>query len=161
MRISAAPLALFLGAGLLYWGAGQPALQEAARTEAERARVAAEGDELRARVLRTEEFRAAADRLRKAAPGASSADPVNAVRRSLLDTLGRSDLGDVRLSVAPAPSPAMVRAQISAEGRFEDLVALSGRLGASHGLLPESLHWRPTDRGALLEMTALSLGPER
>jgi hypothetical protein len=53
----------------------------------------------------------------------------------------------------------LVRAQISAEGRFEELVALSGRLGASHGLLPESLHWRPTDRGAILEMTAPVPGP--
>jgi hypothetical protein len=138
-----------------------PALQEAARSEAERARVAAEGDELRARVLRSEQFRAAADSLRKAAPGAASTDPVNAIRRSLLETLERSALGDVRLSVTPAPSPAVVRAQISAEGRFEDLVALSGRLGPSHGLLPESLHWRPTDRGTVLDMTALSLGPER
>lgn len=157
MRIEAGPLALFLGAGLVYWGGGVPSQQEAARADAERVRVAAEGDELRAQVRQAQRRQDAALRIGKAAPAAGRGDVLNAVRRSLLETLKAAPVADVRLTVTRATPPAAVRAQISAEGRFEDLVDLCARIGPNQGFLPEQLRWRPTDKGATLDMTAVSL----
>jgi len=158
VRIHATPLALFLTAGLLYWGAGLPAWRDAARAEAERAKVASESEGLRTRVERAERQRAAEESVRRASPRSASGDPVVALRRSLLETLKGAPVEDVRLTVAPAASPLAARATLSADGRFEDLAKLSERLlGPDGGLLPEELQWRPKDAGATLDLRAVAL----
>jgi hypothetical protein len=121
-------------------------------------RVAAESEGLRVRVERAQRQRAAEESVRRAAPRASSGDPVVGLRRSLLDTLRGASVEDVRLTVSPASAPLAARARLSADGRFQDLASLAGRLlSPEAGLLPEELQWRPRDARTTMDLHAVVL----
>lgn len=149
-------LALLLAAGGLYWGLALPARRATARAEAELVRIKAETEPLRQRFAERERRRAVEEAWREAGPKGNDG-ALTALRRSLLDSIAGARVSDVRLSVARASAQA-VRAHLSAEGSFDDLIALSQRVvGLRTGLVPERLRWTVAGSGLSLDIDASTL----
>lgn len=152
-------LALLVAAGGLYWGVALPARRATARAEAELQRVKAEREPLRRRLEERERRRAVEEAWRRAGPGGSQG--ALTLRRSLLASIEGAPVSAVRLDVTPVPAPLAVRARLSAEGSFEDLVTLSQRVvGLETGLVPERLRWAAAGSEVSLDLEASTLrGP--
>lgn len=150
-------LALLLAAGGLYWGLALPARRATARAEAELVRLKAETEPLRQKSAERERRRAVEEAWRQAGPKGSDG-ALTALRRSVLDSIEGARVSDVRLSVARASAPQAVRAHLSAEGSFDDLIALSQRVvGLRTGLVPERLRWTVAGSGLSLDIDASTL----
>jgi hypothetical protein len=96
--------------------------------------------------------------LHRTAPG----DSVVALRRRLLSEVDSGKTSNVRLGVRPGGRPPVAaNVSLSAEGRFEDVVRLAGRLGRpGTGLVLTHVRLGPTARGAAILVEGLTLSEE-
>ncbi len=162
MRTSARVLAalLLLGAGLLYVGVTLPAHRAAADAEDAVGRARAERPGLRARLAEREHQAAAEDKASAAVAAAASGpgDPVVRLRRSVVGSLDGAAVSAVRLAVTAGRSPVGARLQLSAEGRFAEILRLAGHLvRPGTGLVLENVRLRPSPAGLALDLSAFSL----
>jgi hypothetical protein len=162
VRASARVLAalLLMGAGLLYTGVTLPAHRAAADAEAALARARAERPGLRARLAERERQAAAEDKASAAVAAATSGpgDPVVRLRRSVVGSLEGAAVSGTRLAVSAGRSPVGARVQLSAEGRYAEILRLAGHVvRPGTGLVLESVRLRPSPAGLALELSAFSL----
>lgn len=156
---------LLVGALLIYMGAALPMRRAAAATgdDYRRARDARRTSVTR---LAEAERREAAHRaalLLVAPPEAGSEKEVlGALRRSVIASLDEARVSKVHLSISPGRAPVRASLQLSAEGEFQDVVRLSGRIARpGSGLTLDRVRLDPTANGVALQLEGLSLGGSR
>jgi hypothetical protein len=151
---------LLLGAGLLYTEVTLPALRAAADADAAVARARAERPGLRAR-LAARELQAAAEDKASAVVAAATrgpGDPVVRLRRSVVGSLEGATVSGARLAVTAGRPPVGARVQLSAEGRYAEILRLAGHLvRPGTGLVLENVRLRPGAAGLALDLSAFSL----
>ncbi|HXB55769.1 MAG TPA: hypothetical protein VN461_13355 [Vicinamibacteria bacterium] len=162
MRTSARVLAalLLLGAGLLYAGVTLPAHRVAADTEAAVGRARAERPGLHARLAAQQRQAAAEDKATAAVAAATSGpgDPVVRLRRSVVASLEGAPVSGARLAVTAGRPPVGARVQVSADGRYAEILRLVGHLvRPGTGLVLENVRLRPGSAGLSLDLIAFSL----
>ena len=111
-----------------------------------------------AQVERREEARRTALQLIAPAESGSEKEALAALRRSVIASLGEARVSSVRLSITPGRPPVRASLQLSAEGEFEEIVRLSGRVARpGSGITLDRVTLNPTATGASLAVEGLSL----
>jgi hypothetical protein len=132
-------LVLLLGALLCYFGLVRPARRELAVVQEDFARSREEREVLRARTADLERRVQVRSRI-TAAPEPSRGDSAGRLRSAVLRVVDASRVSGVTLSVSPGRVPVAAKVHLTAEGRFADLVPLTGRLvSGPPGLILERL----------------------
>jgi len=160
--IRAIAAALLLAAGLAWLGLVVPARSDRAAAQDDFARARDERQRLRRRLAALER-RAGPRRPAAGGPVAQGPpdEPAARLRRAVLDAVGQSAVSNVRLSVSTARAPASLKLQLAAEGRFADLVPLTGRLvSGPPRLVVERLRLRPADGLVRAELDGFQLAGE-
>jgi hypothetical protein len=86
-------------------------------------------------------------------------EAMGALRRSVIASLGEARVSNVRLNITPGRPPVRATLQISAEGDFQEVVRLSGRIvRPGSGLTLDRVRLDPTATGVTLQLEGLSLG---
>jgi hypothetical protein len=157
-----------LAAGLLVlsvalYAAVAVPMQRQAAGAAEEYRVARdESRDIRARLGRLERRDAAHVRAVAAVAGATPADTVRAVRRSVVQTLQDSRVSGVRLGVVAGHAPYAARVHLSASGRFPEVMTLVGRVARPEtGVVLEHVHLTPRGDDVTLDLDGVTLGSGR
>jgi len=152
VRLRAAALMLLVGAGLLLAGLAVPLRARATTAEGERRRALRQRDEA---LSGLEDLR----RRSGALLAVSAAGDPGSLREAVIGSLDGAAVSNVRLSVRPARPPLVAVLRLSAEGDFDDLVALSGRLaGPGTGLVLAECQIVPRPPGLRLEIEAVGVG---
>ncbi len=168
MIVRAAALALLLAAGVGYAGFALPARSDAAALHDQYAPARDERQRLRARLTELERRRraragvssspgapAGPSAAQDAAPGREQAA---SVRRAVLGVVDGAHLSGVQLSVSAGRSPVGAKVRLAAEGRFADLVPLTGRLTSGPpGLVLERVHMGPRGGRVVADIEAFRL----
>ena len=138
-------------------------MQRQAAEAAEEYRVARdESRDIRARLGRLERRDAAHVRAVSALAGATPADTVRAVRRSVVGTLQEARVSGVRLGVVASHAPYSARVHLSASGPFPEVLSLVGRVARPEtGVVLEHVHLAPRGNGVALDLDAVTLGSAR
>ena len=162
--MKARPVALLLAAAaaVVYFGLALPTRRAAADLGDEYRRARERRREASRRLSRAE--REGPRRLvgRTHEPASQPApDVLMALRHSVLKSVQASRVSNVRLSVNPGRGPVAATVHLSAEGRFEDVVSLSGAVApAGSGIVLTRVRISPAGDAILLDLDALSLGEE-
>lgn len=146
----------------LYAAVAIPTQRQAADA-AEEYRVARdEARDIRARLGRLERRDAAHVRAVSAVAGATPADTVRAVRRSVVQTLQGARVSGVRLGVVAGRAPYAARVHLSASGPFPEVMTLVGRVARPEtGVVLEHVHLGPRGDGVTLDLEGVTLGSGR
>jgi hypothetical protein len=169
MIVRAAALALLVAAGVGYAGFAIPARRDVASVQDQYAQARDERQGWRARLAELE-------RRRRGRAGASSAvagtparpsatqgkaqgeEPAASLRRAVLAVVDGAHVSGVQLSVSAGRSPVGAKVRLTAEGRFADLVPLSGRLTSGPpGLVLERVHLVPRGGRLVADVEAFRL----
>jgi hypothetical protein len=160
--VTVRPLALLLAAAAagVYFGWALPARRAAADLGDEYRRVRERRRETAQRLSRTErEGLARLVRRTSASASQPNTDALMTLRRSVLQSIQASRVSNVHLSVSPGRGPVAATVHLSAEGRFEDVVGLSGAVApAGSGIVLARVRISPAAGAILLDLDALSLG---
>ena len=151
-------LALLVAAGLGYLGLVRPARRDLAVVQDECARSLDERERLRAR--RADLERRVQVRVRIAAPGPESGggDSAGRLRNAVLRVVDASRVSGVTLSISAGRVPVAAKVHLTAEGRFADLVPLTGRLvSGPPGLILERLRLTPATGRIVADVEAFRL----
>lgn len=137
-------LVLLLGASLGYVGLVRPARHELAVVQDDFARSREERDRLRARLADLERRVQVRARITAAGPEPGRGDSAGRLRNAVLRVVDSSRVSRVSLSVSAGRVPVAAKVHLTAEGRFADLVPLTGRLvSGPPGLILERLRLTP------------------
>jgi len=137
-------LVLLLGAFLCYFGLVRPARRELAVVQDDFARSRDEREVLRARIADLERRVQVRARITAAGPQPGRGDSAGRLRNAVLRVVDASHVSGVTLSVSAGRVPVAAKLHLTAEGRFADLVPLTGRLvSAPPGLILERLRLTP------------------
>jgi hypothetical protein len=89
----------------------------------------------------------------------SAAGDPGSLRQAVIGSLDDAAVSNVRLTVQPARPPLVASLKFSAEGGFDDLVALSGRIaGPGTGLVLEACQFVSRPQDLRLEINAVGVG---
>jgi hypothetical protein len=152
--------ALLVAAVVLYAAVALPTQRQAAAAADEYRRARDEARDVRSRLARLERRDAAHARAATAVSGATPAETVRAVRRSVVQTLQSAAVGGVRLSVTPARPPHAARVRLSANGPFPEVMALTARIARPEtGIVLGRVRLSPRPSGTLdLDLEGVTLG---
>lgn len=162
MIVRALAIALLLAAGVGYAGFAVPARRDAASVQDQYARARDERQRLRARLAELERR----SRVRVGAPagplaaqgGVQGREQAASVRRAVLGVVDGAHLSGVQLSVSAGRWPVGAKVRLTAEGRFADLVPLSGRLTSGPpGLVLERVRMSPKGGRVVADVEAFRL----
>ena len=149
-------LVLLLAAGLGYLGLVRPARRDLALVQDECARSLDERERLRAR--RADLERRVRVRIAAAGPESGGGDSAGKLRTAVLRVVDASRVSGVTLSVSAGRVPVAAKVHLTAEGRFADLVPLTGRLvSGPPGLVLERLRLTPAAGRIVAEVEAFRL----
>jgi len=155
-------LGSLLAALLVYVGLALPARRAAANAGDEYRKARSERREVLQRLSRMQRVRAVRAQAAAALVGGgapASDGSLLEFRRSVLSSLEGHDVSILRLVVTPGRPPVTARVSLSADGRFVDVVRLTGGLVApGSGLVLDKVRIGPATAGAALQLEALSLG---
>ena len=137
-------LVLLLGTGLCYLGLVHPGRRDLAGVRDDLARSRDERERLRARIAGLERRVQMRARITAAGPEPGQGDSAGRLRNAVLSVVDGSRVSGVTLSVSAGRAPVSAKVHLTAEGRFADLVLLSGRLvSGPPGLILERLRFTP------------------
>lgn len=136
-----------------------PARARGAAAESETRRVSAELSEIRSRLAEAERRRGARALALEEGSVAVEGEVLTALRGAVVDALAGLDLSRVRLSVAPATTPAAASLSLRAQGNQGELLRLLDRLAHPTGsLVLDDVALRPAGDDALaLDLTGFIL----
>jgi hypothetical protein len=153
-------IAAALGAaGVALYAAAAIPMQRQAAEAADEYRVARdEARDIRLRLARLERRDAAHLRAASALAGATPADTVRAVRRSVVQTLQGAQVSGVHLGVLATRAPYSSRVHLSATGAFPEVMALAGRIARPEtGVVLEHVRLAPRGDAVSLDLDAVTL----
>jgi hypothetical protein len=160
MRARPAALLLAATAAVVYFGLALPARRAAADLGDEYRRIRERRREAAQRLSRTE--REGLGRLVRRTQASTREPPTDALmslRRSVLKSIQASGVSNVRLSVNPGRGPVAGTVHLSAEGRFDEVVSLSGAVAPpGSGIVLARVRISPAADTIALDLDALSLG---
>ena len=153
-----AGLALMFGAGLGYVGLVRPARGDLAAAEHDFARAREERERLRARTADLERRVHVRARITGAGPEPGQGDSAGRLRNAVLQVVDASRVSRVTLSVSAGRVPVAAKVHLTAEGRFADLVPLTGRLvSGPPALILERLRLTPSAGRIVVEVDGFRL----
>ncbi|HUG54025.1 MAG TPA: hypothetical protein VMR21_10495 [Vicinamibacteria bacterium] len=152
-------VALLGAGGVLYAMAAVPMQRQAGVAADEYRRVRDEARDIRSRLARLERRDAAHARASTVLSGAATpGETVRVVRRSVVQSLQGAQVASVRLGVHPARPPFAARVRLTAEGPFDEVVALAGRLSRPEtGVVLDRVRLTPRAGGVSLDLQAVTL----
>ena len=151
-------LVLLLAAGLGYLGLVRPARRDLAVVQDECARSLDERERLRARTADLERRVQVRARITAAAPEPGRGDSTGRLRNDVLHVVDASRVSGVTLSISAGRVPVVAKVHLTAQGRFADLVPLTGRLvSGPPGLILERLRLTPAAGRIVADVEAFRL----
>jgi hypothetical protein len=158
MTARIAGLVLLLGASLCYVGLVRPARRDLALVQDDFARSRDERERLRARMADLERRVQVRARITAAGPEPGRGDSASRLRNAVLRVVDASRVSGVTLSVSAGRVPVAAKVHLTAEGRFADLVPLTGRLvSGPPGLVLERLRLTPVAGRIVADLEAFRL----
>jgi hypothetical protein len=135
---------LLVGASLCYVGLVRPGRRDLAVIQDDFARSRDERERLRARLADLERRVQVRARITAAGLEPGRGDSAGRLRNAVLGVVDASRVSGVTLSVSAGRVPVAAKVHLTAEGRFADLVPLTGRLvSGPPGLILERLRLTP------------------
>lgn len=135
---------LLFGAALAYVGLVRPAGRELAMVERDLAESRDERERLQGRLADLERRVGVRSRMTAAGSEPGRGDSAGRLRSDVLRAVEGSRVSGVTLSVSAGREPVAAKVHLTAEGRFADLVPLTGRLVSEpSGLVLERLRLTP------------------
>lgn len=151
-------LVLLVGAGFGYVGLGRPAWRELRVVEGDIARSREERERLQSRLTDLERRVQVRSRISAAGAEPGQGDSAGRLRNAVLREVDGSRVSGVTLSVSAGRVPVAAKVHLTAEGRFADLVPLTGRLvSGPPGLILERLHLTPAAGRVVVEVEGFRL----
>lgn len=151
-------LVLLLGAGVGYVGLVRPTWRDLAAVQGDLARSADERERVHARLADLERRVQLRARITAAGPEPGQGDSAGRLRNAVLRVVDASRVSGVTLSVSAGRVPVAAKVHLTAQGRFSDLVPLTGRLvSGPPALILERLRLTPADGRVVADLEGFRL----